>query len=264
MWSQLARVEHLYASLSGIRTLMNQKYMGPMDVLREASEKQLKLLGPTEKHWYIGGNRSVMTAVTLLKKGEIIAVPTDTVFGFAGCVENYEALQKLYEIKRRSKQKPLAICVANVKDIEKWGVTSYLPPDLITHILPGPFTIVLERTAELNPALNPGVNNVGIRVPDHKFLNIVCKLAGPLALTSANESNKPNSSHPNQFSNLWPQLGGIFYEEVIEKKAYPQSLRGSTIIDLSRPGYYKILREGVGLNWGISSLKTFKLKPSDD
>lgn len=264
MWSQLARVEHLYASLSGIRTLMSQKHIGPIHVLMEASEKQMELLGPTEKHWYIGGNRSTATAVTLLKKGEIIAVPTDTIFGFAGCVENDQAIQKLYDIKKRSKQKPLAICLSNVKEIQEWGVTSYMPPNLIENLLPGPFTIVLERTAQLNPALNPGVKNVGIRVPNDKFLNIVAKLAGPLALTSANESNKPNSRHPNQFCNLWPQLGGIFYKTVIEKQVHPQNLKGSTVIDLSQPGYYKILREGVGLKWGIYLLKKYQLKPSDD
>ncbi|KAK2575865.1 hypothetical protein KPH14_007237 [Odynerus spinipes] len=263
MWPQLARLK-LFLGLNGRRTIMNPKYVGPFQLILDAVEKEMELLGPEEKHWYIGGDRSIATAVKLLSKGEIIAVPTDTIYGFAGSIENNKAIKRLYEIKKRDEHKPLAICVSGINDIEQWGITDNLPSELLASLLPGPYTIVLQRTKELNPALNPGVNNVGIRVPNDKFIRSVAKLAGPLALTSANESNAPSGVHPGEFSNLWPELGGIFYNASNKKFVHPLERTGSTVIDLSQTGYYKILRNGVKSKQCIMLLHRFGLKPYND
>lgn len=243
---------------------MNPKYKGPLDVIIEATKHQMELLGPGRKHWFAGGDRSMATAVNLLNEGGIIAIPTDTIYGLAASVDNDKAIKRLYEIKKRDEQKPLAICVSGVNDIRQWGITDNLPPRLIELLLPGPYTIILERTKELNPALNPGINNVGIRVPNDKFIRSVTHLAGPLALTSANESNMPSSVHPQEFSNLWYKLDGIFYKASNMGDVNPSQRIGSTIIDLTQPGYYKILRKGVKLQSCIRLLHLFNLKPNND
>lgn len=244
---------------------MNPNTMGPMKVLLNAAAKQIDLLDPEEKHWFIGGDRSIAIAVELLNKGEIIAIPTDTIYGFAGSIKNDKAIKRLYEIKKRDHHKPLAICIDNVNNIHQWGIIDELPPNLKETLLPGPFTIVLKRTKTLNPYLNPGVDNVGIRVPDYKFIRSIAKLAGPLALTSANESNKLSSVHPNEFSELWPELAGIFYHQA-ENKTYISELKrtGSTVIDLSKAGQYKILREGIKLKYCIKVLHHYGLKPCNN
>ncbi|KAF7408047.1 hypothetical protein HZH66_002584 [Vespula vulgaris] len=242
MWSQLARLK-LYLNINQQRTIMNPKTMGPMKVLLNAAMEQINLLGPEEKHWFIG----------------------DTIYGFAGSIKNDKAIKRLYEIKKRDQHKPLAICVDNVNNIDQWGIVDELPPLLKETLLPGPFTIVLKRTKELNPSLNPGIDNVGIRVPNYKFIRSVAKLAGPLALTSANESNKPSSVHPNEFSELWPELAGIFYQQAENKKYVSQLQRtGSTVIDLSQAGQYNILRKGVKLKHCIKILHNYGLKPCND
>ncbi|XP_015176933.1 PREDICTED: yrdC domain-containing protein, mitochondrial [Polistes dominula] len=251
--------------MSQRRTIMNPKHMGPMKVFLNAAVKQLEMLDPEEKHWYVGGNRSVATAVELLKKGEIIAIPTDTIYGFAGSIENDTAIKKLYEIKKRDEHKPLAICIDNVNEIHKWGIVDELPPRLLENLLPGPYTIVLKRTEALNPSLNPEINNVGIRVPDYKFVRSVAKIIGPLALTSANESNKLSSVHPEEFTELWPKLGGIFYHQADYNKGLNLSKRkGSTVIDLSQAGHYKILRKGVNSTHCINLLHSYGLKSCKD
>ncbi|XP_043497046.1 yrdC domain-containing protein, mitochondrial [Polistes fuscatus] len=264
MLSQLARVK-LYLNMSQKRTIMNPKKMGPMKIFLNAAVEQLDMLDPEEKHWYVGGTRSVATAVELLKRGEIIAIPTDTIYGFAGIVSNDTAIKKLYEIKKRDEHKPLAICIDNVNEIHKWGIVDELPSRLIENLLPGPYTIVLKRTEALNPSLNPGINNVGIRVPDYKFIRSVAKIVGPLALTSANESNKLSSVHPDEFTELWPKLGGIFYHQAdIMKNLNPSKRKGSTVVDLSQARHYKILRKGVNATHCVNLLHSYGLLPCTD
>lgn len=65
-----------------------------------------------------------------------------------------------------------------------------VPSDLLSHLLPGPVTTVFERTPELNPTLNPGLSLVGLRIPEHSFVQqLVAQCGSPIALTSANISH---------------------------------------------------------------------------
>ena len=133
-----------------------------------------------------------------------------------------------------------------MKDIRRWGVVDHVPINLLSSLLSGPYTIVLKRTPALNPALNPNHDTVGIRIPKYKFIRHVSEVAGPLALTSANISNEPSCINVSEFKNLWNKLGGIFHDSANFGKARKYSRCGSTIIDLTEPGHYKIIRRGIG------------------
>lgn len=136
-----------------------------------------------------------------------------------------------------------------------------LPTGLTDALLPGPLTLILKRNPTLNQYLNPGVENVGIRVPNNRFiLSVVRMLDQPIALTSANLSNERSTLHPSEFEDLWPELDGVFYEKVglgVQNNSWRS---GSTVIDLSVKGEFKILRKGIGHNNAVTTLKQFKLK----
>ncbi|XP_026377468.1 yrdC domain-containing protein, mitochondrial-like isoform X3 [Papaver somniferum] len=87
----------------------------------------------------------VNEAIQAIKGGKVIAVPTDTLYGFACDACSAEAVHQIYEIKGRKQTSPLAICVGDVKDIERFAVTDHLPSDLLDSLLPGPVTVVLMR-----------------------------------------------------------------------------------------------------------------------
>ena len=75
----------------------------------------------------------------------------------------------------------------------RWSKVN-VPKALLSDILPGPVTVVLERSADLNPNLNPGTQLVGIRIPNHEFMiELARECSGPIALTSANISNSRSS-----------------------------------------------------------------------
>nr|XP_012141564.1 PREDICTED: yrdC domain-containing protein, mitochondrial [Megachile rotundata] len=234
-----------------------------MKTLLNSASMDLKTLRKSNKHWNCRGRRSVAIAATLLQQNSIVAIPTDTVYGLAGVVSNNATIQMLYNIKSRDTSKPLSISVSSVSDIKMWGITDHLPADLLPTILPGPYTVILKRTPALNPALNPDIDTVGIRVPKFHFINCVSRLTGPLALTSANESNEPSCLYASEFEKLWPLLGGIFYDGTIHGRSNERLRKGSTIVDLSQPGCYKIVRRGVGALSLCITLKHFGLEKDE-
>uniref|UniRef100_A0A1B6DUS7 Threonylcarbamoyl-AMP synthase n=1 Tax=Clastoptera arizonana TaxID=38151 RepID=A0A1B6DUS7_9HEMI len=205
---------------------------------------------------------SVELAVEILRRGGLISLPTDTVYGLAVDVMNSTAIDNIYNVKRRDLNKPLAICVNGVNDVSRWGDTDELPEDLLDQLLPGPVTLVLNRRETLNTDLNPGVRKIGIRVPGPNksafVRRVVATLGRPIALTSANPSHEPNCVTAQEFSELWPFLDVVFDGGLIGYGTRD----GSTIVDLSAKGEYKIIRPGTGLETMRNLLSHFGLTES--
>ena len=204
---------------------------------------------------------AVSLACNLLSEGNVIALPTDTIYGLAACAQNTAAVQKLYGIKGRDSAKPLAVCVGEVNDVSLWGKADNLPDGLLKSLLPGPVTVILERTSLLNPELNPNCLKVGIRVPNHSFVReIALRMGTPLALTSANLSNEPSSLCPQEFQSLWPQLGAVFDGGALGSSIPCSPRAGSTVVDLSLNGMYQVIRDGSALSQTIEILSRYGLR----
>lgn len=263
MWPQLARLKtQLHRACIGERLISAMEQLGPLATTAEGAVEELNYLD--SKHWICKGKRSISIAAELLQQGKVVALATDTVYGLACSAMQTDAIKRLYKIKGRDENKPLCISVSSIKYIKHWGVVDDLNPNLLPSILPGPYTIVVKRQPHLNPDLNPGVDTIGIRVPYNKFLNCVSHIVGPLALTSANVSSEPSCLYPKEFKKLWPELDGIFYDMHTYSNANNHLRRGSTIVDLSVPGHYKIIRKGVGAGSLIFHLKKFGFQKIDD
>lgn len=201
---------------------------------------------------------ALQLAEQCLRLGKVIALPTDTVYGLACDANNEEAIQLLYDIKGRDEHKPVAICVNNLAALRRYGQASHLSDELLTRLLPGPLTIVIERMPELsNRFLNPSTTKIGIRIPDFKFIRDVCATwhEQPLALTSANRSSAPSSLQVSEFKSLWPRLGAVFDAGRIGLTE--ERRLASTVIDLATPGHYEIVRAGVALKETLEVLHNF-------
>ncbi|EPS58703.1 hypothetical protein M569_16110, partial [Genlisea aurea] len=191
-------------------------------------------------------------AVEAVKSGKVIAVPTDTIYGFACDACSVHAVNRIYEIKGRKHTAPLAICVADVEDIPRFATVDHLPEGLLHSLLPGPVTVVLKRgeSSVLEKSLNPGLESVGVRVPDCEFIRAVARgSTGALALTSANLSRQPSCVDVKEFEHLWEQCAYIYDGGVL-----PRGGDGSTVVDLTELGGYKILRPGSAEEATISTL----------
>jgi len=152
----------------------------------------------------------------------------------------------------------VTICVNSVKLISCWGKVDGLPPGLLDALLPGPVTVVFEHTSDLNPTLNSDTSKVGIQIPNSEFVLQLCKRLGtPLALTSANASNEPSFLAPEEFQSLWPHLAAVFHCGWVGDST--SSCADSTVVDLSVPGKYHIVRPGSALASTKAVLECFEI-----
>ncbi len=160
------------------------------------------------------------------------------------------AVKSLYDIKGRDLAKPIAICVAEVEDVYRWGHVT-VPRSVLSSLLPGPVTAVFRRSADLNPRFNPGTDLIGVRVPDHALVRRLAARAGngsPLALTSANASRALSTLRLQEFGALLPRLA-LAYDDggrlASKAEAGGEAARaGSTVVDLSVEGRFSVIREG--------------------
>lgn len=188
---------------------------------------------------------AVALAKERLLNEQVIALPTDTVYGLACSANSERAIQRLYEIKGRNEEKPVAICVADLEDVYHWGDAGHLPRAMLEQLLPGPVTIVVNRSQHLNnPFLNNGIARIGIRIPAFDFIRDLSRsFKQPIALTSANRSSEKSTLHVEEFRELWPELGIVIDGGQLGLTESQRS--ASTVVDLSQPGQYNIIREGV-------------------
>lgn len=231
-------------------------------IMAKASEKIIKLL--ISKGGLLDQTQ-VTTVCDCLNRGGVVSIPTDTIYGLAARVDDSKALKKIYQIKGRDANKPLAICLPNIEKINEVANVQDINPRVISCLLPGPITILLKRSKNLNPDLNPGIDTVGIRVIDNEFVVVVSAMVGPLALTSANRSGAPNPTTIAEFKELHPEIDLIVdkYQtqmDTVGDIIRPNHKLGSTVVDLTRKNCYSIVREGCSLNRTISILNRFGLR----
>ncbi len=167
----------------------------------------------------------------VLKGGGIAVLPTETVYGIAARADNSAAIDRIYAVKGRDFDKPLAVCVGNISQAETLAVFSPLAKALAAKFWPGPLTLVLPaRHKRLDARCYHG-QTIALRCPDSDWRKTLAKT--PLALTSANRSGKPPSVTANTGLEVdavldnGPSTGGI--------PSTVLSVRGKTV-DLLRAG----------------------------
>ena len=127
-------------------------------------------------------------AASLLNKNEIVAIPTETVYGLAGNAFSEKALKKIFKLKKRPFYNPLIIHIKSIADLDK--IATDIPEKaklLADTFWPGPLTLVLKRQSTIPDLVTAGKNTVAVRVPNHPVtLALLEQLSFPLAAPSAN------------------------------------------------------------------------------
>ncbi|MCQ8267424.1 L-threonylcarbamoyladenylate synthase [Streptococcus suis] len=175
---------------------------------------------------------------TILENGGAVVLPTETVYGLFAQALNEEAVNRVYQLKQRPRDKAMNLNVSNLNDIHFFSQnTPFFLEKLYNRFMPGPLTIILKANDNVPFWVNSGLDTVGFRVPNHvKTLQLISEagpLIGPSANISGNESGKKFSDIQAQFS---VDLSGVEDD---------QALTGidSTILDLSGQKA-RILRQG--------------------
>ena len=173
-----------------------------------------------------------------MKEGNVVAFPTDTVYGLGVIYENEEALEALKEAKGRPENKPIPTMVASLEQIETIAEVDDRARKLVNAFMPGAFTIILKKKDTLPDYITNGFDTVGIRMPDDPFvLEMIEKCEKPLLVTSANLSGEETGVNDEQvLSQLDGRIDAIVLGEAGGKVA-------STIVDMSKEEI-NIIRSG--------------------
>jgi len=137
-------------------------------------------------------------AISILKSGGLIALPTDTVYGLAADPWNGEAISQLFKVKSRSELESIPVLLRGVAAIDE--IAMDVPGRVRTiaeKFWPGPLTIVVRRKSDL-PSEISATDTIGVRAPDHEFAMALLKMYGPIAATSANLSGQPAATSAEQ------------------------------------------------------------------
>uniref|UniRef100_A0A0R3RPE9 Threonylcarbamoyl-AMP synthase n=1 Tax=Elaeophora elaphi TaxID=1147741 RepID=A0A0R3RPE9_9BILA len=228
-------------------------------VVTELANEMEKIIRLSESTY----GAAISRCLQIFESGGIVALPTDTLYGVVTTVSNAD---KLYKLKRRNRLKPLGLFVSNVREVQRWCHQTIENNQLRT-LLPGPVTLIFERSTFLPTTFNPKHGTVGIRIPDHDFVrSLMTRLDDvPLAQTSANISNEQNNPVCiEDFKDLWPELDLIIDDGSVLRPDGKVSHEGSTVVNLSIPGIYSIVRDGCARTATEEKLRDFGLIGSSD
>ncbi len=145
-------------------------------------------------------------AVQELEKGNVVAMPTETVYGLAASIDNHEGLKKIFSTKQRPFFDPLIVHVCS-KDMARNLTTDWSPlvDFLAEHFWPGPLTMVLPKSTAVDSLITSGLETVGIRMPSHSVaLSLIEKLGRPVAAPSANRFGKTSPTTAEHVKSEFP------------------------------------------------------------
>jgi len=135
---------------------------------------------------------SVSEAAAAVRAGELVVYPTETVYGLGADATDAAAVERVFEAKGRSRDKPVSMAVPDVATAVEYTEPTDREREFMREFLPGPVTVVVERGPEIPDNLVAGGDRVGIRVPDHGVALDLLAETGPLTATSANVSGNPS------------------------------------------------------------------------
>lgn len=181
---------------------------------------------------------AIQQALLVLSQDGTVAFPTDTVYGLAANPYSVTAIQKLFQIKDREKEKSIAVLLGNIKQLNKVTQNpSKSAIELAQAHWPGALTLVIPRHTDMPDELSP-LPTLGVRIPDHPVALALLQASGPLAVTSANISGQADTSTAEE---VLAQLNGRV-DLILDGGKTPGGVP-STVVDMTG-ATPKVLRQG--------------------
>ena len=181
------------------------------------------------------GSENIARATDVLRRGELVVYPTETVYGLGADALDADAVERVFEVKGRDRSKPISMAVPDVETALKYVEPTARERRFLDEFLPGPVTVVLERREAVPDALTASRDRVGLRVPDHEIALGLLERIAPLTSTSANVSGRPSVRH---VPDLDPEIREAV-AAIIDGGETPGG--GSTVVDVEAG---EIIRRG--------------------
>lgn len=180
----------------------------------------------------------IAEAVAAIRAGEVVGMPTDTVYGIGVDPRDEAAVARLFELKGRPEHKPVGLLVATVEQAGEIGEINDLAAELARRHWPGGLTLVVTPRVVLADWVGDRqLRTVGIRVPDHPVARALLEETGPLAVTSANESGGAEAMSDREAREIFGDRVAVYLEGVAPGG------EASTVVDATG-AELTVIREG--------------------
>jgi tRNA threonylcarbamoyl adenosine modification protein (Sua5/YciO/YrdC/YwlC family) len=177
--------------------------------------------------------------VEYFKLGKVVIYPTDTIYGIGCLADNCKAIERIYKIKKRKRDKPLLILVSSISMLNKYCYISEKQRNYLETVWPGPVSVILKSKGKLPSILSAKLRTLAARLPKNELLVTMIKNLGvPIVSTSLNLSNQPILGVNNlerYFPSLCPDL--IVYDGDAKR------VKPSKLLDIRDINNIKILRK---------------------
>jgi tRNA threonylcarbamoyl adenosine modification protein (Sua5/YciO/YrdC/YwlC family) len=172
--------------------------------------------------------RHLKAAADVLREGGLLIYPTDSVYGLGCDLMNKSAIEKIYHHKGNDKRKLLSFICPDLKEISEYAYVSNAAYKIMRHLLPGPYTFILNATKKVPKILLEKRKTVGIRVPDHVICHaLLSEFEHPIISTSACLHGQDPIGNPDEIESTFSNLVDIFLD------GGPGGMEPSTVIDLT-------------------------------
>ena len=183
-------------------------------------------------------------AVAALRRGELIAIPTETVYGLAAR-PTHDSVERLIAAKHRSAEKGIQLLIDSVDQATALADVTPSARALAARYWPGPLTIVLNRRGDAHPEvpeiLGGGRPTLGLRLPDHEVPRAIARALGPIAASSANVSGEPDATTADHVAGYFGDEVSLIIDDGPVRGGVP-----STVVSCADPEQPPlVLREGV-------------------
>ncbi|XP_037637135.1 uncharacterized protein si:ch211-153b23.3 [Sebastes umbrosus] len=242
----------IYGALASLVNCIFSQRLLPMGPPLIKSQEEVKQESAPEFPCLVTYSRltsGLLKIAGLLEEGVVCGIPTDTVYALAASCKNPQAIENIYNIKDRPAEKPICICISNVEQL-----VAAKPPfspllwEFMRNVYPGGISCIVSKGDWLfKLGVGPAYDRVGtkdsimIRVPDHTVTGHLCDITGPLAITSANPSGEPDSTHHTMVINrLGHKIQGVLCD------GDSNEVVASTVVNCLKidEGTITIVREG--------------------
>lgn len=181
--------------------------------------------------------KDIDQVVGYLNHGQVVAFPTETVFGLGIRFNDLKALNQLYQLKKRNKNKAITLMVSSIQEIESFAYASTQARKIMEAFMPGKITIILKKKEAIDKRYTSNLDTIGIRIPDDAFVLALLQKAGPMLVTSANLSGEQDLLTDEEVYEAFKE------EELMIVRGKAGSSLPSSVVDASKEEIV-ILRQG--------------------
>lgn len=180
----------------------------------------------------------IQEALAAILDGQVVGMPTDTVYGIGVDPFNLDAVERLFELKGRPEHKPVGVLVATIDQAREIGEITDQAAELAARHWPGALTLIVTPKVVLSDWVGDKQSRtVGIRVPDHPVASHLLELSGPLAVTSANRTGGEETMSDREARDIFGDEVAVYLE------GRAPGGQASTVVDATGPDL-TVLREG--------------------